>query len=79
MNFENCLSTHDSKTLERKGRIEIGLLWLGRVGFVIFGKEITQALRQEDGKIPESKEKFIMWEIIGKMWSKIVVIVRRLI
>lgn len=44
------------KDLERNGRMDIGLKWIEREEFVILGKEIMQALRQNEGNVLEYKE-----------------------
>lgn len=43
--------------------MDIGLKWIEREEFVILGKEIMQALRQNEGNVLEYKEQFMLQQV----------------
>ncbi|KAJ0169567.1 hypothetical protein K1T71_014752 [Dendrolimus kikuchii] len=58
-----CLCTRRSRTLERKGRMEMGRYSEKEEGLGFFGKGITWACFQESGNVPEDMEALKMWVI----------------
>ncbi|KAG6454811.1 hypothetical protein O3G_MSEX008891 [Manduca sexta] len=63
---------------QEKRRLDMGRKCLASNGLGILGRGIAIALRHKDGRIPVLREALMIWDMIGRSWSRIGIIMRRL-